>query len=240
MTEPALTPQQAKLTQQSPLRTYKEVAVGAEVSIFYWLYFEIVVTLFSNMSGIIGLVFRFLFYPKLFSRCGKKTAFGKSLILRNPAKISLGKKCLIDDAAILDARGSEASIALGDYVSLGRGSALVAKNAHITLGQGVNIGSNCRIATQSKISIGESSLIAAYCYIGAGNHRRSDSEKPLISQAMEIKGGVTIGKNVWLGTRVTILDGVTIGDGAIIGAHALVREDVPAGKVAVGIPARVL
>ena len=35
-----------------------------------------------------------------------------------------------------------------------------------------------------------------------------------------------------------MLDGVTIGDRAIVGAGAVVREDVPAGATAVGVPAR--
>ena len=33
---------------------------------------------------------------------------------------------------------------------------------------------------------------------------------------------------------------VTIGDRAIVGASAVVRDDVPAGKTAVGIPAKVI
>ena len=37
-----------------------------------------------------------------------------------------------------------------------------------------------------------------------------------------------------------MLDGVTIGNRAIVGAAALVREDVPEGAIAVGIPARVV
>ena len=37
-----------------------------------------------------------------------------------------------------------------------------------------------------------------------------------------------------------VLDGVTIGDGAVIGTAAVVREDVPARAVAVGIPARIV
>jgi acetyltransferase-like isoleucine patch superfamily enzyme len=39
---------------------------------------------------------------------------------------------------------------------------------------------------------------------------------------------------------VTILGGVTIGEGAVIGANAVVTKNVPAGAVAVGIPARVI
>jgi acetyltransferase-like isoleucine patch superfamily enzyme len=33
---------------------------------------------------------------------------------------------------------------------------------------------------------------------------------------------------------------VSIGDGAVIGANAVVTRDIPAGAVAVGIPARVV
>ncbi len=51
---------------------------------------------------------------------------------------------------------------------------------------------------------------------------------------------VTIGERVYIGTGAIILPGVTIGDDAVIGAASLVREDVPAGAVAVGVPARVV
>ena len=37
-----------------------------------------------------------------------------------------------------------------------------------------------------------------------------------------------------------ILEGVRIGRGAVVAAGALVREDVPAGMVAAGIPAKVI
>ena len=57
---------------------------------------------------------------------------------------------------------------------------------------------------------------------------------------MEIKGGVKIGKHVWIGSGALIMDGVTIGDGAIIGAQSLIKEDVPPGATAVGTPARVI
>ncbi|MEW6321000.1 MAG: serine acetyltransferase [Acidobacteriota bacterium] len=37
--------------------------------------------------------------------------------------------------------------------------------------------------------------------------------------------------------RATLLGGVRIGDGAVVGAHALVLTDIPAGALAVGVPA---
>jgi len=39
---------------------------------------------------------------------------------------------------------------------------------------------------------------------------------------------------------VIVCPGVTIGDDSVIGAGAVVTHDVPAGVVAVGVPARVV
>lgn len=49
-----------------------------------------------------------------------------------------------------------------------------------------------------------------------------------------------LGGRVDVGPGAKILGGVTIGDNAKIGANAVVLADVPAGALAVGIPARVL
>jgi acetyltransferase-like isoleucine patch superfamily enzyme len=37
-----------------------------------------------------------------------------------------------------------------------------------------------------------------------------------------------------------ILDGVRIGKGAVIGSGAVVKQDIPDGAIAVGVPARVV
>ena len=46
-----------------------------------------------------------------------------------------------------------------------------------------------------------------------------------------------IGNDVVIGAGARILGAVTIGDGASIGANAVVLRDVPAGAIAVGVPA---
>ena len=51
---------------------------------------------------------------------------------------------------------------------------------------------------------------------------------------------VTIGDDVWIGTRAIILPGVTIGNGVIIGAGAVVTKDVPDYAIVGGVPARVI
>jgi acetyltransferase-like isoleucine patch superfamily enzyme len=241
MNAPAMTPQQQRLTdeRQSAFSLYREIAVGAE-SWGHFAWFELCTLLASNVPGALGLGLRALLFPSLFAQWRGGAALGRGLVIRNPRKIRVGKKVLVDDGAVLDARGEGAQLTLGDFVSIGRYSTLAAKGGTISLGAGVNVGSYCRLATQSKIEIGESTLIAAYAYIGPGNHQRGDGDVPLIAREMDIRGGVTIGAQAWIGTRATILDGVSIGEGAIVGAHSLVVEDVPAGAVVAGTPARII
>lgn len=49
-----------------------------------------------------------------------------------------------------------------------------------------------------------------------------------------------VGDGVVIGAGATLLGGITVGGGASIGACSLVLEDIPAGAVAVGVPARVV
>ena len=46
--------------------------------------------------------------------------------------------------------------------------------------------------------------------------------------------------NVSVGAGACILGPVTIGNQAIIGANSVVNRDIPAGKIASGIPAKVI
>lgn len=51
------------------------------------------------------------------------------------------------------------------------------------------------------------------------------------------RGAPRIGNSVDIGAGAKVLGAVTIGDGAVIGANAVVLTDVPAGALAVGVPA---
>jgi serine O-acetyltransferase len=54
-----------------------------------------------------------------------------------------------------------------------------------------------------------------------------------------VPGAPVIGNSVDIGAGAKILGPVRIGAGAVIGANAVVLCDVPAGALAVGIPARI-
>lgn len=52
------------------------------------------------------------------------------------------------------------------------------------------------------------------------------------------QGGPIIGKDVFIGAGACVLGEISVGDGASVGANAVVLEDVPAGAVVAGVPAR--
>ena len=238
--KPAMSPQQRQFTQEGAgLAAYRDFVVG-RASLPYWLQYELQTLLFSGLPGLLGFGLRSLSYPFLFESCGRRPALGRGVVLRRPNQMCIGNKVLVDDYAVLDVRGDGARISLGDFASIGRFSTVTAKGGRISLGNAVNIGSYCRIATQSSVEIEESVLVAAYCYIGSGNHQAGAEGQALIEREMEIKGGVKIGAHAWIGAHSTILDGVSIGARSVIGAHSLVRDSIPEDCVAVGIPAKVI
>lgn len=242
----AMTPQQKRFSSSSKsvLEVYRELVVG-DKGWFYLLGYELYHMVLAGLGGMAGYGLRRVLLPPLLSEGGKGVSVGKGVIIRQPNRVHLGKNVLIDDYAALDVRTDESSAAdagiyIDDHALIGRQSIIIAKGGKVSLGKACNVSSYCRIGSQSKVVIGDSVLIAAYAYIGAGNHKLDDLNQPIMEQGMDILSGVSIGKNVWVGARVTILDGVTIGDDAVIGAHSLVLENVPPRAIVVGTPAKII
>lgn len=110
------------------------------------------------------------------------------------------------------------------------------RGAGVVVGEGVWIGRNCSIdfTEPSLLSIGRDSILAP----GAVILTHDASMK--LSTGFTRVAAVSVGERVFVGYRATVLPGVTIGDGAVVGAGALVRDDVPAGAIVAGNPARVV
>lgn len=51
---------------------------------------------------------------------------------------------------------------------------------------------------------------------------------------------VVIEDNVMMGANAVVIEGCHVGEGAVVAAGAVVVEDVPAGAVVAGCPARVI
>ncbi|MEU8331319.1 acyltransferase [Micromonospora sp. NPDC048839] len=116
----------------------------------------------------------------------------------------------------------------------------------IEVGHNVDLGHRpILMAARSRIRIGDNVMFGPEVTIRGGNHRIDQVGVPMIAVDKEAGDdthdrGVTIGDDVWVGTRAVILHGVTIGRGAVIGAGAVVTRSVPPYAVAAGNPARVI
>lgn len=204
------------------------------------LKYEAVVQFSQHVPGALGLALRKWLYPKLLGSCGRNVIFGQNVVLRHPHKVHIGDNVMIDDNCLVDAKGTtNQGIKIGSGVFLGRNTILSCKNGNITLANGANIGFNCEVFSASDVTVGKNTLVAAYCYLIGGDHDMTDPEAAVIEQG-RTSSGVHIGEGAWLGAGAKILDGVNVGDRAVIGAGAVVRGSVPAGAIAVGIPAKVI
>jgi acetyltransferase-like isoleucine patch superfamily enzyme len=226
-------------SRSSALAKYQDLVVGSR-SLARLILYEAVVLVTSWVPGALGLVLRRISYPWLLGASGRNVTFGHGVVLRHPHKVHLGDDVVVDDLVVLDAKGtSNAGIRIGNGVFLGRGTILSCKDGDITLGDHVNIGFQSEIFSGSSVTVGRHGLFAAYTYLVGGGHEFARADVPVVEQERRSRG-ITLGEDVWLGAGAKVMDGVTIGDHVVVGAGAVVTDDLPAGVVAVGVPARVV
>lgn len=130
---------------------------------------------------------------------------------------------------------------IGDNVKFHRG--LVIKNAvegscrNLSIGANAWLGPNLiidladRVEIADEAIISDGSIICTHFSVGA---------RPLGAVMPPAYGPFRMGRGAYIGVGSTVLHGVTLGEFAVVGAGSLVRSDVPARSVAVGVPARIL
>jgi acetyltransferase-like isoleucine patch superfamily enzyme len=223
---------------RSKISKYIDLFVGKK-GFFNLLKYELIILLFQDMRGAIGIFFRNLFYPLLFKKVGRGVNFGRSVTIMHPHKITIEDNVVIDDYCVLDAKGLDnKGISIGKNIFIGRGTILSCKNGDIVLEKNVVMGFNCEIVSSSRVIVGENTLVSAYVYIIGGGHDYSRVDIP-ISEQEKPSYGIKIEKNCWIGAGAMVFDGVSIGKDTIIGAGAVVSKDIPPFSIAAGIPARV-
>ena len=149
-----------------------------------------------------------------------------------PSTVTLGK-----NVRIFAARGGR--IRIGQRVTLMDDVILeVGAEGEISIGDEVWIHVGTILSARQSVHVGRSSLVGEYASIRDADHETAASAS-VRSQGFRC-AAVVIGSDVWIGRGVAVLRGVSIGDGSIIGANAVVTADVPEGKIAAGVPSRVI
>jgi len=115
----------------------------------------------------------------------------------------------------------------------------------VFIGNNVQVNDYVHIGAVEKVVIGDNVLIASKVYISDHNHgnykgANQCSPDSLPSKRPIVSKPVFIEDNVWIGEQVSVLSGVTIGKGSIIGANSVVSKNIPAGCIAMGVPAKVI
>ncbi|WP_094228342.1 acyltransferase [Methanolobus psychrotolerans] len=115
---------------------------------------------------------------------------------------------------------------IGDNVLIGTN---VIIDGNVSIGNNVSIQGNVYIPThvtiEDKVFIGPCAVLANDRYPIRGEYH---PEGPILRK------GASIGANA------TLIPGVEIGEGAMVAAGALVTKDVPAWKLAIGCPAKIV
>lgn len=253
MPPPAATAPRATVEARTGLRTvlenpgtsaaakYRALAVGRP-GLWALLKYELLTCLLGPLPGALGLALRQKCYRRLLGGCGRGVVIGRNVTLRHPHRIVLRDRAVIDDNAVLDAKGDgDVMIEVGPDAIVGRNTLLSCKGGTIRLGARANISVNCSLLSETTLEIGERVLIAGHCYIVAGgNHGIDRTDLAPLDQPRVHKGGVRIEDNCWLGACVTVLDGVTIGRDTVVAAGAVVHRSVAEFMVVGGVPAKVL
>lgn len=133
---------------------------------------------------------------------------------------------------MLDKRNINARIEPGAII---RDKVTIGDNAVIMMGAVINIGAIIGDGTMIDMGavLGGRATVGKNCHIGAGAVLAGVVEPPSATPVI-VEDGVLIGANA------VVIEGVRIGKGAVVGAGAVVIEDVPAGAVVTGNPARII
>jgi acetyltransferase-like isoleucine patch superfamily enzyme len=159
--------------------------------------------------------------PSAWASYGANTVVVPPARIETPECISLGAGVILHEHAWLCVQRRPdlpaPSLRIGDRTSLNR---------------------FLKIVCLGTVEIGADVLFADRVYISDVEHLPWDAETR--THPLTDPRPVVIGDRVHMGISVVVKPGVTIGDDAFVGAGAVVRDDVPAGGLVVGDPARLV
>lgn len=141
------------------------------------------------------------FDPADLAALGKAAIVGVTVRIRKPGRVRIGDHSILDDFTYISC-----GLTVGRYTHIGANGVLIGGDAHITIGDFVNIAPGCRI-------------IAASNDFSAGGLVGPTIPPEYASPS--VIDNVTLGDHVLLGTNTVILPGTKVPEGVSTGALTL-------------------
>lgn len=140
--------------------------------------------------------------------------------------------CRNSAVPMLDMKEINARIEPGAII---RDQVEIGDNAVIMMGAIINIGAVIGEGTMIDMGVvlGGRAIVGKHCHIGAGTVLAGVVEPASATP-------VIVEDNVMIGANAVVLEGCRVGEGAVVAAGAVVVNDVPAGAVVAGVPAKVI
>lgn len=152
------------------------------------------------------------------SACGNSVVLEPGVLIFHPENVEIGDEVYVGHYAILKGYYKN-KLTIGSRVWIGQGAFLHAAGG-LCIGERVGIGPGVKILTSQ--------------------HAMPETPESPIMDGDLLFAPVFLEDGCDLGVGSIVLPGVRVGRGAQVGAGAVVTQDVPAGSIVAGVPARVV
>lgn len=171
---------------------------------------------------------------------GRGVAIQGKLIIRGKGKVHIGDHTTIHGTLIIDSSGEvivSNNCGFGCYRhQINRLTARV-PTARIFIGPH-SFYNGAEITALTSIEIGKRCNISDVLIEDDDYH---SVEIDRWNPAARVKSfPITVGENVWIGSRSVVLKGVSIGDNSVVGLGTVVRKSVPGNCIVIGNPQQIV
>jgi len=155
-------------------------------------------------------------------------SIGDNCMIGSNAVIYIGAD-IANDVMVADLASIRENTSIGEFTIIGRG---VTVENYVKIGKRCKLESNCYITAFSELE--------DYVFIAPGVVTSNDNYIGRTKERFKYFKGVTVKRGGRIGAGAVILPGKVIGDDALVAAGSVVTKDVPARKVVIGMPAKVI
>ena len=158
----------------------------------------------------------------------KPTFIGHNCLIGSGAVIYIGAN-IANDVMVADLASIRENTYIGESTIIGRG---VTVENYVMIGKRCKLESNCYITAYS--------VLADYVFIAPAVVTSNDNYIGRTVERFKHFCGVIVERGGRIGAGAVILPGRVIGEDALVAAGSVVTKDVPARKVVMGSPAKVI